>query len=320
MAGEATARAEAKRLAEHLRNRGITTSIELQKGRGDWHVPKYLVLNHHTASYNPKAGGNLTPALGICKTGRPDVTGPLCNGYGGYDGVFRIITMGLANHPGQGGPIVVDGVRVPKDSARPATFGIEWEGGYHTWTADERAWMARVNVALLEFYGRPVTSQLEHSTWTKRKVDRKDITRDIAIADARRVGSTLEKDMPLDAADKDWLRKLVMDSEARQNTLLSSVIASQRAGVPVLVKGNGVYADSRTPDPNHVAKWWAVDADGAEHIQNRDRANTLIASKLLVADATNQPFVWSQDQVDAQLDEDQLPEADDEPETPAPTG
>lgn len=207
MAGEAVARAEAKRLAEFLRSLGITVSVELQQGRGEWHVTKYLVMNHHTATYKPAPGGNLTPALGICKAGRPDVPGPLCNGYGGYDFVFRIITMGLANHPGAGGPITIDGVRVPQDSARPPTFGIEWEGGYHTWTATERKWMAQVNAALTRFYGRPNTSQLEHKTWAPtRKVDRKDFTRDVAITDSAQYATSTGEDS-LSAAEVAELKK-----------------------------------------------------------------------------------------------------------------
>jgi hypothetical protein len=173
---------------------GVRCSVELQAGRGNdpWGVyTKYHRMWHHTVStYKP--GGNLTPVLSICKNGRSDVPGPLCNGYLGYDKVFRIICMGEANHPGRGGPITIDGVRIPEDSARKPTFGIEVEGGLQTWEdiddlgPDMLQTMGRADNALAEWSSRPLTSQLEHKTWAPdRKVDRKDFdaarTRGIAL-------------------------------------------------------------------------------------------------------------------------------------------
>jgi hypothetical protein len=161
---------------------GVRTSIELRSGRGTdpWGVyTKYLRFWHHTATYYKPT--NLTPSLYICKNGRSDVPGPLCNGYLGYDLVFRIICMGEANHPGLGGPITIDGVYVPKNSARKPTFGIECEGGYQSWEEIDRLGpdmlqaMGRLDCALMEWTRRPITSQLEHKTWAPtRKVDRKD--------------------------------------------------------------------------------------------------------------------------------------------------
>lgn len=182
--------ADARDLKAVMARWGVRCSIELQGGRGGdpWATPtKYLRMHHHTVStYRP--GGNMTPVLSLVKTGRPDVVGPLCNGYGGYDLVYRIITMGLANHPGAGGPIVIDGVRVPQDSARGPTWGTEWEGGIQTWETipGMLEFMGRADCALAEWSGRPLTSQLEHKTWAPdRKVDRKDFTRSRGIALSR---------------------------------------------------------------------------------------------------------------------------------------
>jgi len=183
--------AEALRLRYIMNKHGITCSIELQEGRGPdpWAVPtKYHRMHHHTVSrYVP--GGNLTPVLGVCKVGRPDVPGPLCNGYGGYDKVYRIICMGLANHPGAGGPITIDGVHIPQDSARGPTWGTEWEGGLQTWEeigqlgVDMLQFMGRADNALAEWSGRPLTSQMEHSTWAPdRKIDRLHFDRARGIA------------------------------------------------------------------------------------------------------------------------------------------
>jgi hypothetical protein len=131
--------------------------------------------------------------LWLVKAGRPDVIGPLANGYLGYDRVYRILCMGEANHPGLGGPIVIDGVRIPQNSARKPTWGIEVEGGYQTWEEidklgpDMLQTMGRLDCALAEWSRRPLTSQMEHKTWAPaRKVDRKDFdvarTRGIALS------------------------------------------------------------------------------------------------------------------------------------------
>lgn len=116
-----------------------------------------------------------------------------------------------------------------------------------------------------------------------------------------------EENDVLNDTDRAWLRKLVHDSEARQNTYVTTLLARQDDGVPVLVKGTGVYADGTRAPEGHAGKWWAISAEHAEYIQSRDRANTLIAAGQLVADANNQPFLWSQDRVDANLDVDQRP-------------
>lgn len=183
---QAVAFEEARKLKAIMEKWGVPCSIELRSGRGDdpWAVPaKYLRMHHHTATwYRP--GGNLTPALEIVKNGRSDVIGPLANGYGGFDRVYRIICMGLANHPGLGGPITIDGVFVPKDSARGPTWGTEFEGGYQQWgeIPGMLEFMGRADNALAEYgvwgRARPLTSQMEHKTWAPtRKIDRLNFTR-----------------------------------------------------------------------------------------------------------------------------------------------
>jgi hypothetical protein len=196
VSAESNARAEASRLKAIMGRWGVRCSIELQAGRnGAWIVPKYLRMHHHTAT-RPSQGA--TPALGIVKTGRPDVPGPLANGYGGYDLVFRIITMGLANHPGQGGPIIIDGVVVPRDSMRSPSFGVEWEGGYEEWTPRFLEFMGRADNALAEWMRRPDTSQLEHKTWAPtRKIDRYKFTRERGIG-LTRMWSDQEEEEDMD--------------------------------------------------------------------------------------------------------------------------
>jgi hypothetical protein len=198
---------EAKRLKTIMNKWGVKCSIELQSGRGSdpWAVPKkYHRMHHHTVS-TYRAGGNMTPCLALVKSGRSDVVGPLCNGYGGYDLVYRIICMGLANHPGAGGPITIDGVRIPQDSARGPTWGTEWEGGIQDWAVipGMLEFMGRADNALAEWSDRPLTSQMEHKTWAPtRKVDRKDFdaarVRGIQLTNKWHSAVGEEDDMTLD--------------------------------------------------------------------------------------------------------------------------
>ena len=103
-----------------------------------------------------------------------------CNGYGGRDHVYRIVTLGLANHPGAGGPLTVDGFTIPKDGARISVWGTEWEhNGTSPWPADMREFMGRANAALLEWMAVGLGRSIEHSTWATpagRKIDRNGYT------------------------------------------------------------------------------------------------------------------------------------------------
>lgn len=191
---QAKALAEARELKSIIDKwwKKTTCSIELLAGRGSdpWLVPqKPLRMHHHTAAAYNGVNGNKTPALSIVKNGRPDVIGPLANGYGGFDLRYRILCMGLANHPGLGGPITIDGVFVPKDSARTPTWGTEWEGGLQDYETipGMMDFMGAVDCALAEYgmlgVARPLTSQMEHSTWAPtRKIDRRKFDRARGIA------------------------------------------------------------------------------------------------------------------------------------------
>jgi hypothetical protein len=195
---EDRARTEAAQLKTLLGKHGVRASIELQIGRpnvsgSDWWTPKQVSMNHHTAG--PATG--LTPTLWLVKHGRSDLPGPLCNGYGGRDLIYRIITMGLANHPGEGGPLTVAGVTIPRDSARITCWGTEWEhNGTDTWPEAMRDFMTRSNAALLEWMGRPPAASIEHKTWAPtRKIDRNRYTAETGQADVRAYLQSLEDDM-----------------------------------------------------------------------------------------------------------------------------
>lgn len=171
-----SALADAQRLKAMMAKHGVACSIELQAGRpwgGDaWYSRKFVIMNHDTVG--PMSGK--TPSLGVCKNGRggaKPLPGPLCNGYGGRDFVYRILTMGLANHPGVGGPLTVGGFTIPKDSARVSAWGTEWEhDGVSAWPRGMAEFMGRSNAALVEFWAIPISRVVEHATWTARKIDR----------------------------------------------------------------------------------------------------------------------------------------------------
>jgi hypothetical protein len=172
---------QANQLRTALLDHGVrSVSIELQQGRpgtpnGSWYDTRFVgSCGHHTVS-RPSNGN--TPVLSLVKRGRPDVQGPLCNGYGGYDRVARLICMGWANHPGAGGPLRVGRYTIPRDQARPYLFGWEMEGGLEPWSDEMHDFMARCFAGTLDWIGTNVECHVEHKTWAPdRKIDRLNYT------------------------------------------------------------------------------------------------------------------------------------------------
>lgn len=183
-------------LREALLDHGVRqVSLELVAGRGG-DVSPYLattfrgVLSHHIVS---RRSQGLTPALALVKRGRSDLAGPLCNGYGGFDMVARIISLGWANHSGKGGPATYDGVVVPANNGRPYLFGWEFEGGLDPadWTEEHHDFMARCAAGTLDWLGLAVDAHDEHSGWAPgRKIDRLDYTTSSGRAAIRAVLGT----------------------------------------------------------------------------------------------------------------------------------
>lgn len=194
-------------------------SIELLEGRpvsGDRWDSLGIVTNfdHHTvSSYKTSA---LTPCLSLVKRGRSDLPGPLCNGYGGWDLTYRIITFGYANHPGEGGAISVPksgggSYRIPKDSARKYAWGTEFEGGIHEGDWDKvlrnprngkqmtfREFMGRVGAAVQDYFNLPRGAHLEHLTWAPgRKQDRLHYTQAKGVSEIARYAGVVTTKPPI---------------------------------------------------------------------------------------------------------------------------
>jgi hypothetical protein len=141
------------------------------------------------------------------------------------DLVYRILTLGMANHPGYGGPWRVDGpcgsYVIPKDVARPYVWGTEFEGGYSDAVWDReyvnrrtgkrmsfREFMGRVNAGLVEGiwhingHGKrpPAGADLsgyhgEHKTWAPgRKPDRLNYTTASGRAEIRKQNTNHQED------------------------------------------------------------------------------------------------------------------------------
>ena len=223
MTGRDTAIERAKLVREVMLDHGVPeVSIEVLPGRptsGDvWNaLDPVAVMSHHIVS-NPTET-NPTPGLALVKKGTGVLPGPLCNGTAGVDLVYRIICLGLANHPGYGGPMVVSGplgsYRIPQDNARPYVWGTEYEGGIEIADWDRtytnrrtgkamtfREFMGRCNAALCEAIWLPGVSSrgktadssmdlasyhMEHNTWAPtRKIDRLRYTQASGQAEIRK--------------------------------------------------------------------------------------------------------------------------------------
>lgn len=231
---KAVAVAEAKKLKRALLAAGVPeVEIRLTPGRpnsfGTWAGGFFVAdMGHHIVS---RLGSNKTPGLQLVEDGRPDLEGPLCNSYGGFDLCARIICMSYANHPGEGGPITVPATHagtftIPKDSARRYAFGWEFEGGLNERDWDVvlenprngarmtmREFMDRCLAGTQNHFDVPVEAHLEHSTWTSRKIDRLGITRAEGIAGIRRYRDVTptepeDKVTPVGSAHRHFIKAL----------------------------------------------------------------------------------------------------------------
>jgi hypothetical protein len=120
-------------------------------------------VNHHTAG---PLRGNL-PSLATLLFGRPDVSGPLCNGALARNACIHLLAAGKANHAGLGG---WNGL-----SGNSTVWGLEVE---HTGTSAEPVtdaqWeaMHRWHRVCADVSGFPIGNICQHFEWAPtRKVD-----------------------------------------------------------------------------------------------------------------------------------------------------
>lgn len=124
-------------------------------------------VDHHTAS---SRGGGPFAALGICRSGRSGLPGPLCNVHASRplaNGRVRltVVAAGRANHAGSGGYRGLSG--------NSSAWGLEAEndGIGEAWSATLLLAVHVFNAAVLRLSGRDEGWACDHQEWTPRKVD-----------------------------------------------------------------------------------------------------------------------------------------------------
>jgi hypothetical protein len=140
---------------------------------------------HHTAS--PKSGD--APTLNVCKNGRPNLPGPLCQIVLGRSGKAYVLAANRCNHAGDGAQQVLD--RVKKDepvignavtnkyadvkglSGNGYFYGIEVEntGTGEDYPDAQIQALAKICAAICTWRGWTANRVIHHRQWTIRKVD-----------------------------------------------------------------------------------------------------------------------------------------------------
>ena len=169
------------------------------------------IVAHHTATSRLAAGD--LPTLGILKSGRSDLTGPLCNLALGRSGTVYVVAAGRANHAGR---------TFKLRQSNSHSLGIEAEhDGVSPWPAEQYAAYVALCATLRDAYGAaPVEGHKEIAAPLGRKTDpnfgmggfRADVARATTAAALRaagRVATVLPGKVdptppPLLAADGRW--------------------------------------------------------------------------------------------------------------------
>lgn len=108
------------------------------------------VLWHHTATNRAQYVGNPAPTVALCKGGRSDLPGPLCNMVFDRNGEIWMIATGVANHAGAG-----SAPGIPTDMGNHYLIGIEMESSGVApwdWTAAQLKMAPVVGAALERHY------------------------------------------------------------------------------------------------------------------------------------------------------------------------
>ena len=124
------------------------------------------VLWHHTATNRAQYVNNPAPTLNMCKNGRPDLPGPLCNMVFDRNGEVWMVATGVANHAGAG---IAPGV--PRNMGNHYLIGIEMESsGIAPWDWTEaQLRMAPIVGAALE---HTTTLTSRSGTWSTARKER----------------------------------------------------------------------------------------------------------------------------------------------------
>lgn len=272
--------AQAERLAYHIRKYGVQVVIDLVPGaNGKWGTDTfYAPMPHHIASR--KGQGN-TPFYSLVRKGRggsSPVPGPLCNVYGGWDRVARIVTMGIANHSGKGGPWNISGFVIPRNNGRYYFLGTEFEGGLSEadWDDEYRQFMGAVNAGKLDYINElrggiiKDTALTEHSMWASgRKIDRAGYTHERGVKEMQAARRT-KQPVPV---------RVIEPEDDMPRTLYTFFFINGKHHVVNNV--TGIYYEIGENQSNQLTEWlrkrgtkwdWHVDASGKREVRPADLA------------------------------------------------
>ncbi|MEU1009083.1 peptidoglycan-binding protein [Streptomyces sp. NPDC005890] len=165
----AALRAEGVKAAEHG-----TWSTHNRNAIGAW-GPMAGVMLHHTVGAS---------SVDVCRTGRPDLPGPLCIAVIAKDGTAHLVGYGRTNHAGRGSQAVYDAVRT--GTVRPARpgpdavdgnahfYGFEienWGNGRDPYPEAQLTTVEKIAAAICRAHGWGADRVIGHKEWTTRKID-----------------------------------------------------------------------------------------------------------------------------------------------------
>lgn len=157
-------------LADRLRSDGLEVK-EIDgwrtRSNGTTTFTPVVFVRHHTAGPREQDASTPVPSLNICVNGRPDLGGPLCNLYLGFDAVCYVVAAGPANHAG-----IPDGGSYRGATGNSTSWGLEIEHPGTTQLDEERHEIS-ARIAAATIRGTVDASQVcDHREWApSRKID-----------------------------------------------------------------------------------------------------------------------------------------------------
>ncbi|MDN3259642.1 peptidoglycan-binding protein [Streptomyces sp. CSDS2] len=186
-----------------LRAAGVTTtehgawSTHNRNTIGPW-GPAAGVMLHHTAGAS---------SVGICRTGRPDLPGPLCIAVIAKNGTVHLVGYGRTNHAGPGSQAVYGAVRNGTSlPARPGPDAVDGNAHFYGFEIENRGdgrdpypeaqltAVEKVAAAVCRAHGWSADRVIGHKEWTTRKIDPSFPMPAMRARIAKRLGATTGPD------------------------------------------------------------------------------------------------------------------------------
>ena len=196
-----------------FKNAGISYTVEpgaYSRGHGDLKEVRFIVI-HHTASANNDAAG-----INPVRDGVAGLEGPLAQLCLKRNGQPHLIAVGVCWHAyGE-----IDFRGVPAGNGNYYSIGIEGiDGGYNSWTPEQRREYPRVVAALLKDMGLPSNAWIFHRDYQpKSKIDPGGFTKDWFQAEVDKYyngpSAPVKGDIAVKRDQSPWLgKKLIAEEE-----------------------------------------------------------------------------------------------------------